>query len=782
MKILFLIIIIFSFKLFSADITGVVKHKNEPLIRANVYIDELKKLVSTNELGKFIISDIPIGTYELKVSYVGFLGHKEKITINNENDNLALDIEMQEDKLQREGIVVTATRTKIPIYDSPIKTNNITNKLYESVQAVSMSEGLSFSPGLRMETNCGNCGFSQVRMNGLDGHYSQILINSRPIYSALTGIYGLEMIPANLIERVEVVRGAGSLMYGGNAIGGIINVITKEPTTSNYEISNNTGITNFEKFDNTLNFNANLVSDNLMSGVSIFGSRRNRENWDANNDGFSQLVELDNTSFGFDAFYNTSENAKLRFNLFSINEERRGGNKFNLQPHQADITEYLKHNIISTNLSYEEFIPKLNTTYSIYNSLQKTKRNSYYGAGGRVINEPEIDEDDLLALNGYGNSDDFVAVIGMQFSSNINKFTFVYGSELNHNSIQDRMLGYNRIIEQDVTNFGNYLQVHYELNSKFTLLGGLRYEHIILDGNYNLDIDEFENNRKFDIIVPRLSLMYSYDRDLKFRASFAQGFRAPQAFDEDLHIETVGGAARFINISNDLRPEYSENYTISIDKTIFINDLQFNIVIDGFYTDLKNAFILSDPQEIESGVSILNKRNSKGSRVFGTNLETSLAFSNNLYLQAGFTIQRALYKEDEVIWESKVENPDSLVVVSNMLRTPNNYGYFNINYNFTDRLTSTLSSVYTGTMLVPHIVDIDNEFTVIKETKPFFELNFKLSYTIAMSNNELIVSIGMQNIFNSYQNDFDRGIDRDASYIYGPMRPRTPFISFKYGG
>lgn len=782
MKILLLIIIIFSHKSYSAEINGVVKHKNEPLIRANVFIDELKKLVSTNELGEFTFSDIPVGSYELKVSYVGFMGFKETIIIKNINDFVTLEIKMQEDMLQREDVVVTATRTKIPIYESPIKTNNVSSKLYESVQAVSMSEGLSFSPGLRMETNCGNCGFNQVRMNGLDGQYSQILINSRPIYSALTGIYGLEMIPANMIERVEVVKGAGSLMYGGNAIGGIINVITKEPTSNNYEISNNTSITNFEKLDNTLNFNANLVDNNLKSGLSIFGSRRNRENWDANSDGFSQLVEIDNTSFGFDAFYKTNENSKLSFNLISINEERRGGNKFNLQPHQADIAEFLKHNIISTNISYEEFLPTLKTTYSVYNSLQKTKRNSYYGAGGRIINTPQIDEDDILSQNAYGNSDDFVAVLGTQISTNIDEFTFVYGSELNHNSIQDRMLGYNRIIEQNVTNLGNYLQVQYEINEKFTLLGGLRYEHIILDGNYNLDIDEFENNRKFDIIVPRVSIMYSYDRDLKFRTSYAQGFRAPQAFDEDLHIQTVGGAVRFINISNDLTPEYSDNYTISVDKTFFINDLQLNIVIDGFYTDLKNAFIISDPQEIESGVSIMNKRNSAGSRVFGTNLETSIAYSNNLFFQAGFTLQRALYKEDEVLWESEFGNEDSLVVVSNILRTPNNYGYLNVNYNFTDKLTTTLSSVYTGNMLVPHIVDIEKEFIEIKKTKSFFELNFKLSYIFYTDNNNFTLSIGMQNILNSYQIDFDRGIVRDASYIYGPLRPRTPFISIKYGG
>ena len=105
-------------------------------------------------------------------------------------------------------------------------------KLFESTHATCLAQGLSFQPGVRVEDNCQNCGFTQVRINGLDGHYSQILMDSRPIFSALTGMYGLEQIPANMIERVEVVRRGGSALFGASAIGGTINIITKEPTRS----------------------------------------------------------------------------------------------------------------------------------------------------------------------------------------------------------------------------------------------------------------------------------------------------------------------------------------------------------------------------------------------------------------------------------------------------------------------------------------------------------------------------------------------------------------------
>ena len=99
-----------------------------------------------------------------------------------------------------------------------------------------MAEGLNYSPGLRIEDNCQNCGFTQIRMNGLQSHYTQILINSRPVFSDLAAVYGIELIPANMIERVEVVRGGGSAMYGSNAIAGVINIITKENKNSKIHI------------------------------------------------------------------------------------------------------------------------------------------------------------------------------------------------------------------------------------------------------------------------------------------------------------------------------------------------------------------------------------------------------------------------------------------------------------------------------------------------------------------------------------------------------------------
>ena len=139
-----------------------------------------------------------------------------------------------------EQIVVSGSRSETKRKNSPSLVNIVNNQIFDAVSASCLADGLSYQPGVRVEDNCQNCGFTQVRINGLDGHYSQILMDSRPIFSALTGVYGLEQIPANMIDRVEVVRGGGSALYGSSAIGGTVNIITKDPSYNSAEVTHTT--------------------------------------------------------------------------------------------------------------------------------------------------------------------------------------------------------------------------------------------------------------------------------------------------------------------------------------------------------------------------------------------------------------------------------------------------------------------------------------------------------------------------------------------------------------
>ncbi len=786
-KYILLFILLFCYSMFyaqTASISGKVTDKNGPIISADVSIPILGVGSMTSEDGSYSIKNLEQGSYRLLVSFVGYRTIERKVDLKAGED-LKLDFTLQEDVLNLSEVMITGTRNRVEKYKSPIIVSAVDSKIFETTQSLNIADGLSFSPGLRVENNCQNCGFTQLRMNGLDGAYSQILINSRPVFSALAGVYGLEMLPSNMVDRIEVVRGGGSVMYGGNAIAGTINIITKDPIENTFEVGFNQALINGEASDRTMNFNGAVVSEDLDKGITFFGFNRNRDHWDANADGFSEIVSLKNNTFGLDAYYYVNERNKLKLGAYFINEFRRGGNKFDLFPHQTDITEQLEHDIISSNLSYEYMSKDYKHRLNLYGSLQHVVRDSYYGGGGRVIEEGDtLTPDDVLAINAYGNSEDISTVSGLQYNYFMNsKLTLTAGSEFIFNKVTDEMPGYGRLIDQRVGTWGTFAELEIKLIEKLSFLVGGRFDQLNISGNYDLEADNFENNQTINVLVPRFTAMYSIKENLKLRGSFAQGYRGPQAFDEDLHIETVGGAARFIRLGPDLEVERSNSASLSLNYDQFVGENQMNFVLEGFYTHLNNPFIFANQEQLPSGVAVINKRNGDGATVSGVNLEANIAFGSNFVLQSGATLQSALYDSNEELWAP--ESPSSnlqATTTDRLLRTPNAYGYFSIMYNPTAAWTLSYSGVITGSMDVARVIDPETEQTIIETTPSFFENNIKVAYTFNLDKNYKVELFGgIQNLFDSYQEDFDVGAERDAGYIYGPIRPRTFFLGLNFG-
>jgi outer membrane receptor for ferrienterochelin and colicins len=765
-----------------AEISGKVLINGKAAEGVNVYIPSLAKGILTNSSGGFLLKDLPAGDYQLRISFVGYKTINEQVSLKG-NETLKRDFILQEDPLLLSQVVVTATRNEIPQYSSPIIVSKISNRTFEATQSLSLSEGLSFSPGLRLENNCQNCGFTQLRMNGLEGPYSQILINSRPVFSALAGVYGLDMIPANMIDRIEVMRGGGSVLYGGNAIAGTVNIITKEPTKNSFQAGMNQSFVNLESPDRTLHLNGSLVNKSMNKGISFYAYNRNREPWDANDDGFSEIALLNNKTFGIDAFWNLSQRSKLKLTAHSISEFRRGGNKFDLEPHQTDITEQLAHRIKGISLSWEQYSKNLKHKISLYSSAQFIERDSYYGSGGRVLSKNDtLTPSDILALNAYGQSKDLSAVGGFQYTYDISKKMILsIGSEYQLNDVKDAMPGYDRSIKQRVNTIGTYAQLELKPTEKITLLLGGRFDDVSIDGQYDLAENKVKDEKRLQVAVPRVSAMYNLSEYLRFRTSFAQGYRAPQAFDEDLHIETVGGAARFIRLADDLKSERSNSLTASLNYTKSFDKKQFNFVIESFYTELNNPFILSNQEELPNGTSVITKRNGDAAVVKGLNLEANIAFGNKWIFQSGATIQSADYATEEEIWSPEnSEDTRSATFTSKILRTPNHYGYYTLVFKPNDKWLFSVSGVYTGSMKVAHVIDPETEYTVIKKTNSFYEQNFKAAWNIPLKKElNLQIFAGMQNIFDNFQQDFDIGIERDAGYVYGPIRPRTVFAGLK---
>ena len=209
-----------------ANITGhVVDAKSgEHLAYATVAVKGTTIGCATDATGHYFLKNLPLGRFTLVASSVGY--RSAETTVEIVADRTAeVNFSLNEEALAVEEVVVSASRTETNRKFSPTIVSVASTKLFESTASSNLAETMNFQSGLRVENNCGNCGTTQLRINGLEGQYSQVLLDSRPIFSSLASVYGLEQLPVAMIERVEVIRGGGSALFGANAIGGVVNII-----------------------------------------------------------------------------------------------------------------------------------------------------------------------------------------------------------------------------------------------------------------------------------------------------------------------------------------------------------------------------------------------------------------------------------------------------------------------------------------------------------------------------------------------------------------------------
>jgi len=773
-----------------ATFKGKISAEGKPVLGADVILRKGQEVKGTSSQasGDYQVK-VPAGTYKLTISSVGFKTITQDISLT-ENEVLSKNFSLEKDLLEIDQVVVTATRNIIPQYKSPVVVSKVTGHIFETTQSLSLAEGLNFTPGLRTETNCQNCGFNQLRINGLEGSYSQILVNGRPVFSSLAGVYGLEMIPANMIDRVEVVRGAGSVLYGGNAIGGTVNIFTKDPTRNTFSVGNSLSLLKDGSPDNTLFANASVVSDDFDKGLTLFAYQRNRKPYDSNEDGYSEITKLHNTTFGADAFWNPTENSKVKLNLNSINEFRRGGNKFDLLPHESDITEQLRHRILAGDLAFERFSDDLAHKFSLYTSAQYTDRDGYYGGGlGYAVNSKanfdnlsaDDQEEYFKALAKYGHTTELVGVGGAQYAYTITpELNLSLGSEYKYDKVNDNYIGQNRSVDQVVRTYGNYLQVEWNPAKKLTLLGGSRYDYVDIKGSYRFAGVDKDSNKQISKFVPRLTAMYDITETLKLRGSFAQGYRAPQAFDEDLHTEVLDGDPIFVELDKDLTSETSNSYTASLNYTKREGNTQANLILEGFYTHINNRFINQDLTDIGNIKHKLKTNATDHLKIMGVNVEANFAFGSQWIWQTGFTYQQSRFSEQQTIWENEDPTDPKKISSDRVMRSPELYGYTTLSYTPIAALKLSYNGVFTGQMYVPHVIEAQSGEQVIVKSPNFYEQNLRAAYTFSLTDNyKLEVFAGVKNIFDQYQKDFDKGKARDADYIYGPQHPRTYFMGLK---
>ena len=752
-----LLFVAFCINASAQSIKGKIEVRGSAVSFANIVLDTNKKGVSTNNDGVFLIENVEKGRHHLVVSAIGMV--TKKVYIDIEEGVNMLNIELKPLAYDLNQVVVTGTKTFKRRTESPVIVNVIDNKQLQSVQACNLSEGLNFQPGIRVEIDCQTCNYSQLRMNGLAGGYSQILINGRPIFSPLTGLYGMEQIPTNMIDRIEIVRGGGSSLYGSSAIGGVVNVITKIPNKNNFSLGYDYGKINKKADDKVLHGNATVVGDSKNAGATFFVNNRERMWYDHNDDNYSELPVLKDNAFGANFFFLASENQKLEMNMGSLHEYRYGGEMIDGTAHFAMQAEERVHDVLLANADYQLNFNNGKSSLIAYLAAQQTKREHYTGIRPDVNSSEDAEH---LLSPPYGTSLSITKQAGLQLNHKYDKFmgsnVLTVGSEYTSDNVMDEIAAYNYLIDQKVNTNGVFLQSDWNLTESINLLSGARLDkHSFLEGI---------------VVSPRMSLLYNLQRNSQFRVSYSTGFRAPQAFDTDLHIAFAGGGISRIVLAEGLKEERSKSLSASYNYDIATDRYVCGVTLEGFYTRLDDAFFYDPIGKDEYG-EVFVKRNGDGATVNGVTMEFRANFNQKVQVESGLTMQESLY-------DDKVSYSDELEGRLEFLRTPNKYGYATINYTPFDSYSFAANLVHTGKMDLVHMAGApDQSEDEYLTSEVFNAIGLKATYVqkLKQVGVKLEYSIGVKNLTNAYQNNFDSLKYRDSNFVYGPAMPRTIYFS-----
>ena len=698
--------------------------------------------------GHFFMKNLPEGIHTVVAESLNYKSAEQQVTVEK-GKNVEINFILQESVLSMDAVVVSATRNETNKKSSATIVNVSSTKLFENTASSNLAETLRFQPGLRVENTCGNCAAVQLRINGLDGQYSQILLDSSPIFSSLAGVYGMEQLPVAMIERVEVIRGGGSALFGSNAIGGVVNIITKEPLRNSLNLSHMSNVMQGGATEFHTSLGGSFVSDDHRAGVYLFGMVKDRDAYDRNGDGFTDLTLMEAQTIGFRGYYKTSVNSKFTAEYHHIGEFRRGGDDISLPPHMSLIAEQTDHKIDGGSMRWNYFSPNSRHLFDVHASAQTINRDSYYGTDRNP--------------DAYGLTKDLTLVAGAQYSYVMDRCLFMpaqltLGCEYSYNDLSDHSIGTRRVLEQTVHTAGLYLQNEWRSEKVNFVVGG------------RLDKHSMMNNL---ILSPRANLRYSPHEDIGLRVSYSSGYRAPQAFDEDLHIDAVNNQSSIIELDPHLRPEYSHSLSASADLYHNFGSLQANLLVEGFYTILDDVFALAKTGENEAGYIIQTRYNAAGAKVRGVTAELKLGIPNIFEMQMGYTFQRSRYDMPE-------EWSDSVVPQRRMFRTPDHYAYFTATADITRNMKASLFGNYTGEMLVQHnagyIAEDRSELT-----PSFWDIGARLAYSFNLTESiSMELQGGVKNLFDEFQHDLDRGAFRDSVYVYGPMMPRTYFLGLKF--
>jgi outer membrane receptor for ferrienterochelin and colicins len=656
-----------------------------------------------------------------------------------------------------------------------VRRQTVSQEELDRRQARNIAESLRYSTGVRVETNCQSCGFTSVRLNGLEGAYSQILIDGVPSFSGLAGVYGLEQLPVEMVERIDVIKGGGSALYGPGAIAGVIAIETRRAPGSFARGSFTLDVVGMEVPATRAGADAAYVTEDQGFSAHLFAMSMGRDALDINGDGFSELTRQQQLAAGLNLAVQAWPGAALEVKVHGVQEARRGGDRLELPPHDAALAESIETSRRQGELRWRHTISPA-FDYALTYVLSHTERRSYYGGGGDVETAPpagpieqwsDAERADYVArqeakrqaLGGYGSTDNplHVGDARLRWHTGAERAqTWTLAAQVQADQVEDRYLGYDREVDATYTNMGVALEQQWAFAAWGSSTLGAR-----LDKHSELGSP---------VLSPRASLKLSPWELLTLRTALSSGFRPPQVFDEDLHIETVGGSARIIENAPGLKPERSWGVTQQARATWEPDDAwSIEGGLTGYYSRLTDAFVVNE-RDREGTPEIEALRENRGAtRTVGVEVEGQVMWRKTAGLRVGWTAEDARNEvSDEDFGQQRI------------LRTPRQYGFAE-GFWAHDGLEARAAMEVTGPMLAP-LYGAEGQPQALRQTPWFFDLSLHVRAQRIIGESYTVTPLaGVRNVFNSYQRDLQRGAARDAGYVYGPSLPRSVYVGVQVG-
>ena len=734
------------------SLAGKISDGLENLSYVNIYIQNTKLGTSSNEDGYYQIKNIPSGTYKIVVSSLGYKTKTTEITFNkNENEKIIQNFSLVSDNSLDEIVVsgnlrpVSKSASSVPVdvYSKSFFKKNPTPSIFESLQNVN---------GVRPQLNCNVCNTGDIHINGLEGPYTFVLIDGMPIVSGLSTVYGLTGIPQALIQRVEVVKGPASTLYGSEAVGGIINIITKKPSNSPMLFVDSFS-SSWEEINTDIGFkyNASKKIQGLL-GINYFNYQNIIDN---NNDNFTDLT-LQNRISIFNKLNIERRNNKLFTIAFRyVYEDRWGGE-----------TNWNK-SFRGTDLVYGESIYTSRwETFGTYELPTTENIRLQFSANGHH-------QDSFYGTDSY-KADQLIAFGQLIYNKKIKKeHDLLFGIAYRYTTYDDNTFATSE--SDGETNKpsvihlpGVFLQDEISLTNQHKLLIGARYDYNSLHGT---------------IFSPRVNYKWNSKNNKNIlRFSIGNGFRVANIFTED-HAALSG--AREVVFEGELSPEKSWNANVNFVKKISINNTLISLDASGFYTHFNNR-ILPDYETDPNKIIYTNLKGFSVSK--GLSLNSDISFPLGLTMNIGATLMDVSINENNI--------------KKRQLLTESFSGVWSISYNLKK---SRIKIDYTGNLYGPMKLPLLSELDPRKGESPWFSIqNIQITKKIGTSwemyggiKNILNFTPANNSIARSFD-PFDSGVDFnsngeaiattnnpyaltfDPSYVYASNQGIRGFLGLRY--